>query len=181
MELLNKDFNLSKFGIQVRLVSEDDSPFIYRLRSDKILTQHIHSFDGTQEEQLEWLKDYKKREAKGEEYYFIYEKNQVPFGVNRIYSINDNEGTTGSWICIPGTSPIDVLATCIILYDIVFDVIKLKKALFDTRKDNSSALKVNRALGGDFLYETELDYYFELLPEKYNSVRGKLIRFWHIK
>lgn len=181
MELLNKDFSLLKFGIHVRLVTEDDAPFIFRLRSDKVLTQHIHGFDGTFEEQKEWLRGYKERETKGEEYYFIYEKNGVPFGVNRIYSINNDEGTTGSWICIPGTSPIDVLATSIILYDIVFDVIKLRKALYDTRKDNSSALKVNRALGGEFLYETELDYYFELLPEKYHSVRDRLIRIWHIK
>lgn len=181
MEMLNKDFNLSKFGIQVRLVTEDDAPFIYTLRSDKILTKHIHSFDGTFEDQKEWIRKYKEREVNGEEYYFIYEINHVPFGVNRIYSIKNEEGTTGSWICLPGTSPIYILATSIILYDIVFDVIKLNKALYDTRKDNSSALKVNRALGGEYLYETDLDFYFELLPEKYHSVRDKLVRLWHLK
>lgn len=181
MKLLNEDFTMLKYGLNVRLVSKADVDFIFQIRSDKYLTRHIHSFEGTIGEQKIWIDCYKKREREGSEYYFIYEKNGKPFGVNRVYNINNGEGTTGSWICIPGTNPIDTLATCIILYDIIFDTIDLKKVLFDTRKDNSSALKVNRALGGECIYETELDYYFELSPQKYHSVRDRLLKIWHIK
>ena len=181
MEKLSDSFALSKYGIEVRLVEENDVGFIYNLRSDKFLTRHIHGFNGTVEDQLNWLKSYKEREKAGKEYYFIYLKEGKPFGVNRIYGINGTEGTTGSWICLPGTNPIDTLATIIILYDIVFDLLKVKRVLFDTRKDNHSALKVNKLLGGEYLYETEQDYYFELLPEKYFLLRDHLIKFWHIK
>lgn len=181
MKILQDNFNLTRFGITVRCVQVSDADFIYRLRSDKYLTRHIHSFDGTLEDQIQWIKGYKEREHQGKEFYFIYEKNGTPFGVNRIYSIYGNYGTTGSWICIPGSSPIDVLATSIILYDLCFDEIQLEKVFYDTRKDNNSALKVNRALGGVLLYEKGEDLFFELLPENYHAVRERLLRIWRIK
>lgn len=180
MNKLQRGFCQSYFGINVRLVSEDDSEFIYRLRSDKVLTQHIHGFDGTIDDQREWLKKYKEREENSLEYYFIYSIGNKPFGVNRIYNIVGDEGTTGSWICVPGTNPIHVLATSIILYDIAFDIIGFKRVFYDTRKDNSSALKVNKSIGGKFLYETELDYFYELFPNDYHEVRDLLIKRWHI-
>lgn len=180
MNKLPQGFNQAFFGINVRLVSENDTEFIYRLRSDKVLTQHIHGFDGTIDDQREWLKKYKEREEKGSEYYFIYSIGKRPFGVNRIYNIVNNEGTTGSWICIPGTNPIFVLATSIILYDIAFDLIGFDRIFYDTRKDNSRALKVNTAIGGKLLYETDLDYYFELFSNDYHKVRELLLKKWHI-
>jgi len=181
MKTLQDNFCLLRFGIITRLVQVSDAEFIYRLRSDKYLTRHIHPFDGTLEDQIQWINGYKEREQQGKEFYFIYEKKGKPFGVNRIYSIEDNHGTTGSWICIPGSSPIDVLATSIILYDLCFDELQFEKVFYDTRKDNTSALKVNRALGGVYLYEKNEDLYFELLPENYHSVRDRLLKTWRIK
>jgi hypothetical protein len=36
-----------------------------------------------------WLREYKKCEAEGKEYYFIYAMDGTQFGVNRIYYIQD--------------------------------------------------------------------------------------------
>ena len=180
MNKLPEDFEYHKYGIDVRLVTKEDSEFVCMLRSNKELTRYIHSFNGTLRDQQLWLNGYKEREKRGEDYYFIYSSNGYNFGVNRVYNIKEDEGTTGSWICVPGSNPIQVLSTAIILYDICFDVLCLRRVFYDTRKENNSALKVNRLLGGDLLYETDMDYHFALLPEKYFSVRERLLKNWHI-
>ena len=174
-------FSYHKHGIDVRFVGEDDAEFILSLRTNPELNRFIHATSSDIENQRQWIRDYKKREMDGVEYYFIYSKDGPPFCVNRIYGINGDEGTTGSWICALKTNPVDVLTTSIVLYYIVFDEIKLRRVLFDTRKDNLSALKVNRALGGVCIDETDKDYFFQLIPSKYHAVRNDLIRVWHIK
>lgn len=181
MTQLPSNFSFKKYGFTVRLVNEDDSKFIIELRTRPEVGEFLHSTSSSIKEQQEWIRDYKKREQAGLEYYFVYEKNDIPFGVNRVYNINKGEGTTGSWICAPNTNPIDTLATAVLLYDIVFDEIRLSRALFNTNKDNKSALKVNNAIGGDYLYENDTDIFFELRHEKYHTLHDKLLKMWHLK
>ena len=101
--ILSDDFQLKKYGIEVRLVNEDDTQFILSLRADKWLTRFIHQTDDDEQKQREWIRKYKEREKAGKEYYFIYSKDGVPFGLNRIYSIHNGSFTSGSWLCVPGT------------------------------------------------------------------------------
>ena len=39
---LPENFHIRKYGIDVRLVEEDDTPFILSLRANKWLTRYIH-------------------------------------------------------------------------------------------------------------------------------------------
>ena len=181
MKQLPADFCFKKYGFTVRLVNEDDAKFIVDLRTRPDVGEFLHSTSVDIIKQKEWIRDYKERELAGLEYYFVYEKNNIPFGINRIYNINNEEGTTGSWICAPNTNPIDTLATAILLYDIFFDEVFLSRALFNTNKYNTSALKVNHAIGGEILYESETDVFFELKPEIYHALHDKLLRIWRLK
>lgn len=177
---LSSDFCFQKYGFTVRLATEEDAGFIVKLRTRPEAGVFLHRTSSCVDDQMLWLKEYKKREQAGTEYYFIYEKNNTPLGINRVYDIHDDEGTTGSWICAPNTNPVDTLATAVLLYDIVFDVIELKVALFNTNKDNKSALRVNQAIGADYLYENDTDFFFGLKREKYHSLHDKLLRIWHL-
>jgi len=181
MKKLSSNFYFKKYGFTVRLVNEADARFIIELRTRPEVGDFLHSTSNNIDGQKDWIRNYKKREQIGSEYYFVYEKNGIPFGVNRVYNISNGEGTTGSWICAKNTNPIDTLATVVLLYDIVFNEIKLTKAFFNSNKNNNSALKVNHAIGGDYLYESDTDVFFELRPEKYNSIHDRLLRRWHLK
>ena len=74
MILLPPDFTTTKYGVTVRLVTEDDAEFITRLRSDERLGRFIHASNGDVEAQKKWITEYKKRENEGIEYYFISSK-----------------------------------------------------------------------------------------------------------
>lgn len=71
MNIFSKNFELERYGVKVRLVTEQDVSFILSLRTDKRLSRYLHKTDNDLVKQLEWMKAYKERERKGEDYYFI--------------------------------------------------------------------------------------------------------------
>ena len=95
------DFSMEKYGLRVRLATEDDTEYILSLRANKELTKFIHQTDNDAQKHLEWFKNYRIREAEGRDYYFIYFKDYKPVGLNRIYNVFEYYGTIGSWLCSP--------------------------------------------------------------------------------
>ena len=181
MEKLSPSFYLDKYGITARFVEKTDAPFIISLRTDENLSQHLHSTSDSLEKQIEWIVKYKEREQTGQEYYFIYEKDGKAIGLNRLYDIINNTGVTGSAICPRTNSPIDTLATIILLYDIVFEIIGLDYVTFATDNDNAHALRVNYALGAKVISEDSKEKIFKLEKEGFLEIRKKLIRIWRLK
>lgn len=178
--ILPPDFKLHKYGVDCRLVNEEDSSFIISLRANKWLTRFIHQTDNDIQKQREWLKEYKIREANGEEYYFIYFLNNVPFGLNRIYNIDGLKCTGGSWICKPGTSTEHVVATSLIARDIMFELLNLKEDNFDVRKGNLKVQKFHKLMGCIKTGETEIDILYQCNPDTYFIHRDKLIKLLNL-
>ena len=131
MNKLPENFKVESLGLTVRLVNEGDVDYILSLRTNKFLTRFIHQTDDDRDAQIEWIRRYKQREAEGREYYFIYLLNGNPIGVNRIYNIFEYYGTIGSWICNPGNEAELSLKTYILMFDMMFEHIKLDITLFD--------------------------------------------------
>ena len=69
---LDSDFKFSRYGIDARLVQVDDAEFILGLRTNEKLSRYIHATSNDIEQQKSWMRSYKERESKGEDYYFIY-------------------------------------------------------------------------------------------------------------
>ena len=57
-----KDFPMKRYGISVRLVEEDDAEFILKLRTNRKLSRYLHKTDADIEKQIQWIRNYKKRE-----------------------------------------------------------------------------------------------------------------------
>ena len=113
-KILPSDFEMKKYGLHARFVIESDAEFILSLRINPKLSRFLHSIDNDIDEQKKWVKRYKEREAIGTDYYFIYDSNGEYVGVNRIYNMQDDSCTGGSWICNPDIDPsksIDVAFT----------------------------------------------------------------------
>lgn len=179
-EKLTDDFTMKKYGIDIRLVNEEDTPFILSLRADKWLTRYIHQTDDNEDKQRQWIREYKKRESAGLEYYFIYSKNGKPFGLNRIYAINGDSCTSGSWLCTPGT-PVNLsISIALINRDIMFDILRLKEDNFDVRKENLKVQKFHLMTGSVKTGETELDILFRATPETHEMGKRKILKLLKI-
>lgn len=168
MILLPQDFEITQYGVTARFVNEGDAEFITKLRSDEKLGRYIHASNGDVEAQRNWIKEYKTREREGLDYYFIFFKNNEPYGLCRLYNVDWTHlsYTAGSWLCAPGTSIEEMMLTSYITGDIAHNILGLKVNLYDVRKGNKQVLKYHRnILCAQQYAETELDYLFMSTPE----------------
>lgn len=180
MNKLPSNFETTGMGLTIRLVDERDVDYILSIRTNKFLTRFIHQTSDDRETQIEWIRKYKQRESEGREYYFIYLLDGKPVGVNRIYNIFEYYGTIGSWICNPDNEAEISLKTYILMFDMLFDQIKLDITIFDVRKVNKHVWKLHKLLGALSVGESEIDYYFTLDKSTYYKNRDIIISLYNL-
>ena len=159
-----------RYGMRVRNVDLGDADFLYKVRSDKYLTRFISQFDGSFEEQVEWLRNYKEREEAGIEWYFMFLYNGERQGVARLYKIEEDHFTQGSWLFRP-----DSPAGCSILGNIIsseigFELPGKEYELTDARKGNKTHKWV-KTFNPELLYETDLDIFYKITKENFNKAK----------
>ena len=148
-KILPPDFKGEKYGLQFRFVEESDAEFIYKLRSDKTLSKYIHDIEGGVENQCDWIRKYKEREKRGEEYYFIFYKGVEPIGLFRLYSLKGTTFTSGSWVMKPD-SPLEfVVSIPLICREIAFDKLGMEfEDNYDAcHIDNKKVIRFNLKFG----------------------------------
>jgi len=172
---LQPDFTMRKYGLDVRLVSFDDSEFILSLRTSK-RGRILNHTESDLESQLKWMKDYKLREAEGLDYYFIYHYQGEPIGVNRIYNIDWQtlSCTTGSWVIKEGVEFDISIRTMLILREMVFETLGLDISYGDTRKTNKKMQRLYKMLGIEQTGETEEEYLYTSLKSRYMEGNEKI-------
>lgn len=175
MKKIPSDFTYKNYGLTVRFVREEDAPFILELRTNKKLSRYLHETDNDLEKQIEWIREYKKREQAGTDYYFIYYSKGCPIGVNRIYNITEYSSTGGSWICSTEATVEESLATNFICNEIC-DMFEIPSGPFNVSKGNSQVLKFHLRMGAEILNENEEEYLLVGNKEKYNKTKNKLIK-----
>lgn len=98
MRRLPNDFFIEKYGLLARLVQEGDADFIFKMRTDPKLSKYVNKVEGDVEQQKKWIRDYKMREEKGTDYYFIFYKDHKAIGLYRIYDFKEDTFKSGSWL-----------------------------------------------------------------------------------
>ena len=139
---LPTDFVYENYGVTARFVTEKDAEFIVRLRSDDKLGRFIHASDGSVEQQIEWTREYKKREAAGLDYYFVFSKDGDDFGLS-------GERNGAGYLCIGTLCGLNNLLCCCI-YKIVVITLKSDSDFFFYCHFYSS-IKIHTA--GRFLFQ----------------------------
>ena len=97
MKVLPSDYTINRYGLFARMVTIEDAEFILSLRTAQ-KSKYLSPVDDDIEKQEAWLREYKKREAAGLEYYFIFYKDGTPVGLDRLYDFNGKEFSSGSWV-----------------------------------------------------------------------------------
>ena len=168
MNILKSDFSLDRYGLHVRFVNEEDSEFIVMLRTDSQRGQYISSTDSSVEKQREWIRDYKKRELQGTDYYFMFESPKGErIGVSRIYEIKKETFQTGSWVFKKDAPFGAAMLGDIICHEIAFDLFPDGVNLHDIKKANLPVNKYAENFNPTFIFETELTRYFINTRENY--------------
>lgn len=169
-------------GVRLRLVENEDAQFIVDLRTDPRLGQNLSPTSAILEDQINWIKNYKKREADQEELYFIIEdSNKIPWGTVRLYGFDENCFTVGSWICLPGNQDKIAVKAWLLCVEYGFEMLKFNVLLFDVRKKNTGVLYYAKLYHPTLISEDELNYYFELEKATFYKNRERVIKLLNIK
>jgi hypothetical protein len=174
---LSEDFSLKKYNAILKLVTLEDAAFILSLRTNTNLNKYLSIVTNDLEQQIKWLKQYKERELKGEEYYFLVgDETENFYGTTRLYHFENEKFVTGSWIFGSDTPFGLAIKGDIIGREIAFENFGFTTCLFDVRKDNAKVLKYHKGFFPDLIGEDELNFYFELSKENFYTHKNKLLK-----
>ncbi|MFC2107381.1 hypothetical protein ACFLRY_03490 [Bacteroidota bacterium] len=169
---LESNFTLERYGLFVRLVNVSDAKTIIDLRADP-RARFMNPVGEDIDKQIGWIKEYKQRELAGLDYYFIYYYNNLPVGLNRIYNIQKDSFIGGSLVFKKGCEfDLSMLATLIQFY-IGFEILDKSVSFGNIKKDNASAIKFNRLLESDFIYEDETEVFLILTKKIFLTIKKK--------
>lgn len=172
------DFTIEKYGLKARFVDENDARFIVDLRTDPSLSRFIHATDNDIQKQIDWIRRYKEREEAGAEYYFVFSTDEKPYGVERIYDIDDHSFTHGSLV-FAADSPFGAsIKADLITREVGFSLLDKVVNLFDVSKGNNGVIAYHQRFKPVVLSEDEESYHYSLSKEnfeKYKCVYMKLL------
>jgi hypothetical protein len=176
---LPSDFTLERYGISVRLANENDSEFILKLRTNSILSRYLHPTENNLDIQKEWMRQYKFRETRGIDYYFIFSKDGQSYGLERIYDIEGDSFTHGSLVFAEDAPfGMSILAD-IITREIAFDDLELKHNYFDVRKGNINVRNYHLKFKPSFLREDDDNMFYVLEKEDFEKNKARFLKLFY--
>lgn len=171
-----------KYGLSYRFVQEKDAEFILRLRTDEKLSRYVHPTPNDIELQREYIKKYKQKEAEGKEYYFIFFYQDNPAGVARVYHVEENSFTFGSWLFIQNLPYWIPIAGAIIAREFAFETLgkSLELEVDGMHEQNKGVISFSKLLGmtinGEKMEEKGRYLTGELRRDDFITNKQKVIR-----
>ena len=149
--------------ICLRFVTPDDAAYIHGLRMNPAYNAYLSAVNGSVDDQRGWIEAYKAREAAGLEFYYIIERHDgTPCGSVRLYDINNDSFTWGSWILDRNKPKKAALESALLSFGVGFDSLNKEKALIDVRYLNTHAAAFYRRFGAVETGQDDRNIYFEL-------------------
>lgn len=162
-----------KWNVELRRLKLDDIEFVRQKRNDpKIRNKMFYTKEISPQEQLQWFNSINN----SRNFYFIIhviqQNNIEKIGLINGKNINYEEGTAEGGLFIWDDkywkTPYPIIAS-IILHDLAFLIIGLKKIFIKIRKDNPEALIYNKMLG------------FKVAKENTNSITLYIDKNLHLQ
>ena len=165
-------------GCYFRLVELEDAQFILYLRNNEKLSRYINPTSAEIEDQFNWLKEYKIREKKGEDFYIIClkEDKKTKLGLNRIYDIKGDEFEIGSWVFSPDAGPNNAIFCDLFARSLAFEQLQFKICNIAVKKDNRPVLRYTKSFNPKLIGEDETSFYFDLDYDSFKIQRDKLLK-----
>lgn len=165
-------------SIAIRLCGTHDAKFLLKMRIDN--GEYLSATSGKLQDQISWLRDYKSREEKGLEYYFIIEEVETEIGCVRLYNIDQKNKsfTFGSFIVDKNLSKnkLNPVITMIKVFDFAFDKLKLEDCFFDCRVDNVRANNFYQKFGAVKIGQDQADIFYKYTKKDHIKRKGEILK-----
>ena len=165
----------------LELVEISDAEFIYSLRMNENLNRHISSVLAGVDNQIQWIKEYKKSERLSEEYYFIIKRKDtnIPIGTIRLYNITeDNRFCWGSWVLNESKMKSSAIESAYLLYKFGFLYKGFISSYFQVEKENKDVLAFHIKSGARVVREDNVNLHFEFSFEDFIKLEKKYHKYF---
>ena len=169
-------------NINMRTVEIEDAEFIYTMRQIKDKVKYLSQINGTIDTQKEWIRDYKIREDKKQEFYFILEsKDKEKFGLVRMYDFkkinNLDSFCWGSRLIKESAPKTTAIESALQIYEFGFYNLGFERSHFDVRKGNDKVIAFHQRFGANIVNENDLEYFFEYGRKDYEIIKKRYRKF----
>ena len=167
---------LSGRNASLRLVEVADAAFIVDLRNSP-RGRHLSPIGTDVRRQEDWIRSYKHREFRGEEFYFVIcHRRAGDVGTLRMHDLDGDSFWWGSWIVREGAPTQAAVESFFLVYELGFLAMNLERARFVVRKDNLGPVGFHRRFGATITGEDDSRLFLELRRDRYAIVRPRLAR-----
>ncbi|SUB98675.1 GNAT family N-acetyltransferase [Proteus penneri] len=164
--------------IKLRFVNEDDAEFILSLRTNNTYNKFLSHVNNDIIQQKKWIVEYKKKEKNNEEFYFIIEKlDNTPCGTVRIYDIQDNSFSWGSWILNENKTRTAAIESALLVYIFGFEKKHFTHCHFEVMKENEKVISFHKKFNARKVDEDKHHYFYEIEPQNIIDIKNKFINF----
>lgn len=165
--------------IRLRLVDISDAGFILKLRQDDRYNRFLSQVRDDIDAQVSWIKNYKREEAKGLQYYFIIERlDGTPCGTVRVYDLKESSFSWGSWILNEDKTRYAALESAFLIYKFGFDSLNYERSHFEVMKGNDGVVSFHKKMGAKEVGQDEANFYFNIdkaaVEAAWDRLRGKV-------
>ncbi|MEM6595524.1 MAG: GNAT family N-acetyltransferase [Pseudomonadota bacterium] len=159
--------------VSLRLARPEDAGFIYDLRRDPLRNAYLSEVTGGVDGQTTWLERYLLREAAGEELYYVIERSESgeSCGLVRLYDIEGNRCTWGSFILAENKPRKAALEAALLSFQIAFEALGLERVDIDVRNRNQKARDFYVRFGMEYVGHDETDTYFSYTSAQFSRDR----------
>jgi RimJ/RimL family protein N-acetyltransferase len=162
--------------ISLRLVDVSDAPFILALRLSP-RGRYLSPVDDDLGKQQEWIRQYKAREARGEELYFIiHHATAGDIGTTRMCRITATSFEWGSWILKEDAPRESAMVSACLVHDLGLLRMKCDRAHFVVRKGNLKTIAFTRRFGASITGEDDGHLFMAITRDEYLAVRRRVGR-----
>lgn len=167
--------NMEARTIRLRLVEISDAAFILKLRQDERYNRFLSQVNNDIDAQVSWIERYKNEEAKGSQHYFIIERlDGTPCGTVRVYDLQENSFSWGSWILNEDKTRYAALESAFLIYRFGFDILGYKQSHFEVMKGNDGVVSFHKKMGATEVGQDEVNFYFNIEKSAVEAAKDRL-------
>lgn len=167
--------------IHFQLVNEHNAEFILSLRTNDELNKYISKTNSSIQEQKRWIRSYKTRENRSDEFYFVIYRNDnnIPIGTVRLYDFRHDKKSFcwGSWVLNENKTKYSAIESAFLVYRFAFETLGFERSHFDVRKGNDRVISFHQKIGARIVSENGLDLFFEVIKSDVVESERKFSRF----
>jgi RimJ/RimL family protein N-acetyltransferase len=151
-------------SIRLRLARPTDAPYLFKLRVDPALNEHLSPPPPSVDAQSSYLTKYLERERNGIEFYFVIQNRATgnDCGAVRIYDLQPRSFSWGSWILDAGKPRLAALESALFVYDFGFGHLGFPASHFEVRRGNDRVIAFHERLGARRLREDDKEVFLSL-------------------